>query len=618
MNMLRSLRRQLIKFTEVFLSYHLIKTPVIASSTSDAPLDRNSSALAKRNRRPKFLQKLAQEFSKELRQLSKSSSTEKRQQDLNQLQECTRDTMNVFEKLYVGTTEQMDENTNQCKEATAVLAWCNHYQEETILPLRSTLNSLLASHFDRWSLSADMIYSKKPANGLSNDEMNHVFKAKLKYTRTCTPIPVYLRRLSGDFCALHVCNQTRSIDKLRHPNILHCYGAYREGNDVYVVTEPWKMLLKTAINGNWNLSLEQSLQMAVELTELCSQMPLIISNEQLTPDKLVIGKESHIKLNLQFPDFALHNFIGIKQKRRGLLAIDGGGSRGIIAAKILEHLESAIGKPLWDCFDYAAGVSTGGLLVLSALLRRTPSNQLVPMYLDLCDKIFPSRFSRFGAYSAIPLELELEKHFGETRMKRLDHKAPHVFVVTKRNYEPEPYLLRNYDVPDNVATFKGESGWLCSKAARATSAAPTFFRPVERDKMILLLSESGNGTEDENRCLPNIDYIVSIGTGKMDGWPAPTSSPKSGISRVFETVQLAVELLTDFENSHHQMQMLAKACGNIPYFRFNPELPERVPLDIRTKAELDKLVNLTTDYLSDHNSGIPEQIEQLRDLVNSK
>ncbi|CAF2670745.1 unnamed protein product [Rotaria sp. Silwood2] len=104
----------------------------------------------------------------------------------------------------------------------------------------------------------------------------------------------------------------------------------------------------------------------------------------------------------------------------------------------------------------------------------------------------------------------------------------------------------------------------------------------------------------------------------MDDLPAPVGSPKTGIARMVETAQLAVELVTNFENAHYQMQMLAEACGNIPYFRFNPELPERLPLDIRTKAELDKLVDLTTNYLNDHDKGIPEQIERFIALVNSR
>lgn len=138
-------------------------------------------------------------------------------------------------------------------------------------------------------------------------------------------------------------------------------------------------------------------------------------------------------------------------------------------------------------------------------------------------------------------------------------------------------------------------------------------------KEVMLLSPKWNGSNEAVAgFMPNIDYIVSIGTGMMDGLSAPIGSAKSGIRRFVETVKLAIELVTDFENAHHQMQMLANACGNIPYFRFNPPLPERVPLDIRTKTELNKLIEITEAYLGNHEINIPEQIERLKTLINDK
>lgn len=342
------------------------------------------------------------------------------------------------------------------------------------------------------------------------------------------------------------------------------------------------------------------------------------------------------QVNLQFGGLTFHPTVSNKRRSYGLLAIDGGGSRGIIAARILQHLASVVGRPLWKVFNYGAGVSTGGLLILTLLVRRTAPHEFVPMYKNLCGKIFARRLTRFHEYPVKPLERELQQHFCETRLTRADSADPCVFVVTKRNYEPEPFLLRNYDISPDIKTFPGESGWLCWEAARATSAAPTFFPAFKRNniqysdgamgfdnpvlvlfkEVLLLGSRSDDNDESKQRPLPKIDFIVSIGTGKMDGLPEPTGGRKKGFSRVVETVQLAIESLTDFENSHNQMQMLAEAC-NIPYFRFNPELPERCPLDIRRKTELDELVTITDKYLSDENHGVRQQIERFRELANN-
>ncbi len=40
-----------------------------------------------------------------------------------------------------------------------------------------------------------------------------------------------------------------------------------------------------------------------------------------------------------------------------ILAVDGGGTRGIYAAQILAKVEEALGQPVRDCFDLLAGTS---------------------------------------------------------------------------------------------------------------------------------------------------------------------------------------------------------------------------------------------------------------------
>ena len=326
------------------------------------------------------------------------------------------------------------------------------------------------------------------------------------------------------------------------------------------------------------------------------------------------------------------------RKLCGLLAIDGGGSRGVIPARILQHLQRVIGKTPWEMFDFSGGVSTGGLLILSSLIRRTPSDQLVQMYKDMCGKIFPPRPTWVQEYPSEPLELVLKEHFRNLEMVRPNGKGPRVFVITKRGNDPEPFLLRNYPAPDDTGRYKGESDWSCTDAARATTAAYTFFSPYRRantqytdggmgfnnptqvlfNEAISVLGESAEKDIDGRRPMPHIDFIVSIGTGKMDDLTAPVGEPKTGLPRVFEAAQLAVELITNFENVHLEMQQLTKAYGNIEYFRLNPRLPDRPPLDTRTAEKLDKLINLTDAYLSDDTSGIPNEIKRLSALINRR
>ena len=50
-----------------------------------------------------------------------------------------------------------------------------------------------------------------------------------------------------------------------------------------------------------------------------------------------------------------------------ILAIDGGGIRGIIPAIVLADLERRAGRPTRELFDLVAGTSTGGILACAAL-----------------------------------------------------------------------------------------------------------------------------------------------------------------------------------------------------------------------------------------------------------
>src|SRR6185437_8303283 len=52
------------------------------------------------------------------------------------------------------------------------------------------------------------------------------------------------------------------------------------------------------------------------------------------------------------------------EKSIKVLAIDGGGIRGIIPAVILRELQKRVGKDLWETFDLIAGTSTGGIIAL--------------------------------------------------------------------------------------------------------------------------------------------------------------------------------------------------------------------------------------------------------------
>ncbi len=73
-----------------------------------------------------------------------------------------------------------------------------------------------------------------------------------------------------------------------------------------------------------------------------------------------------------------------------LLALDGGGVRGLISIEILAAIERAVG-PLAGYFDYVAGTSTGAILATCVSLGM-PVDEIRRLFLEAC----PAMFRRSG------------------------------------------------------------------------------------------------------------------------------------------------------------------------------------------------------------------------------
>jgi patatin-like phospholipase/acyl hydrolase len=165
-----------------------------------------------------------------------------------------------------------------------------------------------------------------------------------------------------------------------------------------------------------------------------------------------------------------------------ILAIDGGGIRGLIPATVLADLETRAGRPTAELFDLVAGTSTGGILALGVTVpdaRGRPAHRasdLIELYLREGPNIFHrSIFDRVRSlegviderYPAGELERVLAGAFGEVR---LSDALCEVMVTAYDTYRRQPFFFRSsrargdaaYDYPMHVA-------------ARATAAAPTYF-----------------------------------------------------------------------------------------------------------------------------------------------
>src|SRR6266508_5808994 len=106
---------------------------------------------------------------------------------------------------------------------------------------------------------------------------------------------------------------------------------------------------------------------------------------------------------------------------RKLLAIDGGGIRGVLSLKILGRIEELLIKEskrpdyrLADYFDYVAGTSTGGIIAAGIAIGMSVK-QILDFYLNngaaMFDKASIMRRLQYQ-YKSEPLALMLKDVFG--------------------------------------------------------------------------------------------------------------------------------------------------------------------------------------------------------------
>src|SRR4051812_31568450 len=172
--------------------------------------------------------------------------------------------------------------------------------------------------------------------------------------------------------------------------------------------------------------------------------------------------------------------------RYSVLAIDGGGIRGIIPARVLQEIEERLGRPVSELFDLVAGTSTGGILALG-LAKPAPGGgadysaaDLLGLYVDHGEEIFPPslwpKIRSLGGmvdvrYPAGPIEALMKDRFGDTM---LSEALTDVVIPSYDLSAPGPFFFKR-----SYAREKDSWNVEMWKAARATSAAPTYLEPAQ-------------------------------------------------------------------------------------------------------------------------------------------
>lgn len=157
-----------------------------------------------------------------------------------------------------------------------------------------------------------------------------------------------------------------------------------------------------------------------------------------------------------------------------ILALDGGGLKGIFPAAVLAGLEQDLETSIADHFDLIAGTSTGGIIALALGAGISPK-EVVEFYATHGPRIFRNPFGlrnllhwTRSKYAPGPLRHALEEIFGD---RTLSDSRKRLVIPAFDLGEDDVYLFKT----PHHDRLKRDFRERLSDVAMATAAAPTFF-----------------------------------------------------------------------------------------------------------------------------------------------
>jgi predicted acylesterase/phospholipase RssA len=176
-----------------------------------------------------------------------------------------------------------------------------------------------------------------------------------------------------------------------------------------------------------------------------------------------------------------------------ILALDGGGLKGIVTLGFLQRIEDALRQRhhagpefrLAHYFDLIAGTSTGAIIA-AALAKGMTVAEVTKYYLTMGEKVFTSKWFRKGLirarYDDRKLKKLLKEVLGTGTMLGDDSLLTGLLLMTKRMDTGSPWPLGNnprgrYFEGSAEKKRVGNGLYPLWQVVRASTAAPAFFDP---------------------------------------------------------------------------------------------------------------------------------------------
>ena len=261
-----------------------------------------------------------------------------------------------------------------------------------------------------------------------------------------------------------------------------------------------------------------------------------------------------------------------------ILALDGGGARGIYPAHILARLERTLSRPIGECFDLIAGTSTGSIIA-GAVAVGVEVQTVVDLFEEKAPDIFGRKRFGWGLFRSKYASQSLEQIVREyLPHRRLGEISTPLLITSSDILTGGVRVFKSRYLEDLGEQYVRDRDVLLGDAILASCAAPSFFDPMQVDEY--LLADGGlwaNNpsilavTEAVSKFRRPIEQIniLSIGTGK----PSLLYGPKRfwGIATGWGHVKLVSYFLN--LQSQASTNMAGLLLGE-RYFRLDPDIED--------------------------------------------
>ena len=172
-----------------------------------------------------------------------------------------------------------------------------------------------------------------------------------------------------------------------------------------------------------------------------------------------------------------------------MLALDGGGIRGLLTLQILDRLEQELrqrlkagpGFRLCDFFDLIGGTSTGAIIA-AGLVRGMSTSELITFYREFGREAFTKRalIARWKSlYANGPLQRKLQDTFGDTTTLEPQHLRSLFLAVTRNATTDSAWPICSNPWAKYNDRARPDCNLLLPlwQIVRASTAAPVYFQP---------------------------------------------------------------------------------------------------------------------------------------------